>query len=133
MNKELYDKVMPIAKRVREWAQAKADATKYNPHNLCGWCAISAAHLFRELKRENIDAEIHYVSCHCFVVVDDHVVDVTATQFNEFRYDKILILHIKEAGQYSYYETEKVFNYPNDLREYQIKKNWPRKEICYTR
>ena len=66
MNKELRNKVLLIAKRVRAWTEAKAVRAKYNPHNLCGWCAISAAHLFRELSKSDIKAELHYVPGHCF-------------------------------------------------------------------
>lgn len=133
MNTELKAKVLPIAKRVREWTERKAERAKYNQHNLCGWCAISAAQLFRELRREDIPAELHYVSGHCFVVVDDYVVDVTATQFMKFENVEINILHHKEAQEYWYYETEHRFDSPTKLREHQIKKNWPKREICYTR
>ena len=133
MNESLRGRVLPIAERVRKWTEAKAEKANYNPHNLCGWCAISAAQLFRELKRAHIDAELHYVSGHCFVVVDDHVVDVTATQFGPFNHVKILILHVKEAEQHWYYQTAKVFKYPTELREHQLKERWPNKQIAYTR
>ncbi len=133
MDKELRDKVLPIALRVRDWTQRKADAANFNPHNLCGWCAISAAHLFRELKRAGIDSELHYVGGHCFVVVNDYIVDVTATQFKELRSEKVFIIHHKAAQQYWFYETTEIFKYPMQLREHQIKKNWPKNEICYTR
>ena len=133
MKPELKSKVLPIAKRVREWTEKKAERAHYNAHNLCGWCAISAAQLFRELRRENIPAELHYVSGHCFVVVDDHVVDVTATQFMKFEQIEINIMHHKEAGDYWYYQSEKTFDSPTKLRDHQIKNNWPKREICYTR
>ena len=134
MNPELKNKVLPIAKRVRTWTERKAERAKYNQHNLCGWCAISAAQLFRELRRENIDAELHYVSGHCFVAVGDHIVDVTATQFVKFENVEINIIHIKEAQEcFWYYKSEKTFDNPTALREHQIKNNWPKREICYTR
>jgi hypothetical protein len=134
MNTELKAKVLPIAKRVREWTERKAERARYNQHNLCGWCAISAAQLFRELRRENIDAELHYVSGHCFVVVNDYIVDVTATQFSKFENVEINIIHYKMAKEtYWYYDTEKTFDTPTKLREHQIKKDWPQREICYTR
>ena len=134
MKPELKSKVLPIAKRVRTWTEKKAERARYNPHNLCGWCAISAAQLFRELRREGIDAELHYVSGHCFVSVDDHIVDVTATQFSKFENVEINIIHLKEAQQtFCYYETEKTFDSPTKLRDHQIKNNWPKREICYTR
>jgi hypothetical protein len=133
MNNELQKRVTVIAKRVREWTQQKADDRNYNPDNLCGWCAISAAELFRQLKREKIDAELHYVSGHCFVVVEDYIVDVTATQFREFEKVNINIIHIKEAEQHWYYQTMKVFTTAAGLREHQLKERWPRKQICHLR
>jgi len=133
MNKELRAKVLPIAKRVRKWAEEKASRANYNPHNLCGWCAIAAAQLFRELRREDISAELHYVSGHCFTVVDDHIVDVTATQFVDFEKKEVNIVHTKEAEQYWYYQTEKVFTSVDKLRKHQLDSKWPRNQIALTR
>ena len=133
MNEELKAKVIVVAKKVREWTQKKAERAHYNPHNLCGWCAISAAQMFRELKRAGIEAELHYVSGHCFTVVDDHIVDVTATQFREFENVEINIIHTKEAEQHWYYQTSKTFTYTTQLREHQLKERWPRRQIAYTR
>ncbi len=133
MNKELQAKVMPIAMRVRAWTQSKADRANYNAHNLCGWCAISAAHLFRELSKAGIDAELHYVPGHCFVSVDDYVVDVTATQFTVFEKKEIVIIHIKEAEQYWYYSNSVMFDSPTMLRDHQLREKWPKRQIAYTR
>jgi len=133
MNRELRSKVLLIAKRVRQWTQEKAEKAKYNTHTLCGWCAISSAHLFRELRKENIQAELHYVSGHCFVVVDDYIVDVTATQFSELDAKDVFIMHHKAAQEYWFYRTEQVFYTPSELREHQFRESWPRKQICYTR
>ena len=133
MNKELRNKVLLIAKRVRAWTEAKAVRAKYNPHNLCGWCAISAAHLFRELSKSDIKAELHYVPGHCFVSVDDYVVDITATQFKVFENKEVVIIHIKEAEQYWYYSRSVIFDNPTMLRDHQLRQNWPKREIAYTR
>jgi hypothetical protein len=133
MNNDLRSRVLIVAKHVRQWTQDKANRTRYNPHNLCGWCAISAAHLFRELRRKNIDVELHYVRNHCFTVVDDYVVDVTATQFVDFEDVEINILHYKEAQEYRFYNTEKIFTTPTQLRDHQLRTKWPTREICYTR
>lgn len=133
MNKNLLSRVFSVAQQVRIWTHERAVRAKYNSHNLSGWCAISSAHLFRELRKAKITAELHYVSGHCFVVVEDHVVDVTATQFGEFTKTPILILHLKEAEQHWFYKTEKIFENPTELREHQLKEKWPRCQIAYTR
>lgn len=136
MEQSLLTKVLPVAKRVRLWTEQQAKKSRYNQKNLLGWCAISSAQLFRELKNEGVDARIHvkdYYNCHCFVVVDDHVVDVTATQFTEFKNSPIVIMHIKEAEQYGFYNTDEVFEFPDQLRTHQLKTKWPKKQIAYTR
>jgi hypothetical protein len=137
MEKNLRDKVLPIANRVRKWAEIKAKKANKHPDDLCGWCAISSAHLFREMANEGLKPELHYVDkdwvSHCFVVVDDYVVDVTATQFTDFKNKKIVILHIKEAEQYVYYQTNNVFKTPSALRDFQLKSHWPKDQVCYTR
>jgi len=136
MDTALQSKVAAIAKRVRIWTTDRAKKANYNPRDLTGWCAISAAYLFRELQKEGIKSAIHvkdYYNCHCFVVVDDHVVDVTATQFAEFRNKPIVIMHIKEAEAYSFYTTEKVFKLPDELRAHQLRTKWPKRQIADTR
>lgn len=136
MNTVLRDKVIVIANRVRKWTAIRAKKANYYPHDLMGWCAISAAYLFRELQKAGIESAIHvkdYDDCHCFVVVDDHVVDVTATQFPAFRNNPVLIMHIREAEAYSFYTTEKVFKFPDELRAHQIRTKWPKRQIADTR
>jgi hypothetical protein len=137
MNTELYNKVFPVAQKVRQWTQKQADRKHYYAHSLMGWCAIASAQLFRELKRAGIDSTIHLHEgdgpCHCFVVVDDHVVDVTATQFDEFVDKEIVILPKSKAEKYDFYTTCETFNYPNDLRDYQLDTDWPRDQIVRTR
>ena len=133
MNKELRIKVIDIARSARKWTELKASKANYRPDDLCGWCAISAGHLFRELSNADIPAELHYTSGHCYVVIDDYIVDVTATQFHEFKNKEINIIHIKEAEPYHFYRTTDIFKHPSELREHQIRNNWPRRQICLTR
>ena len=134
MNKDLLARVGAIAARARKWTEIRADRAGDDETNgLCGWCAISAAYLFRELSNAGIKVELHLADGHCFTVVDDHIVDVTATQFDEFRNTKINILHVKEAADFWYYETVKTFDNPTALRDHQLKKKWPKNQIAYTR
>jgi hypothetical protein len=67
---------------------------------------------------------------HVFIVVDDHVVDITATQFREFEDTKIVVLHTKEAEQYDFYETSQMFETPQKLRKYQVRNHWPGEQIA---
>jgi hypothetical protein len=131
MNRDLRTRVYAIAKKVRSWTQQKADRANYNAHNLCGWCAISSAELHTQLSQENINSELHYVGGHCFVVVDDYIVDVTATQFANFEDKEINIIHLKEADEFWYYQTSSVFSDAKALQRHQIKQKWPKRQLCY--
>lgn len=136
MNTILQDKVFPIAQRVRSWAEYNA-SKRNNKKDLTGWCAIASAYLFRELKKAGIDAEIHLYEghryCHAYVVVDDHVVDVTATQFKPFSKTPVVILHHKEAAQHEFYYGSQVFYFPSNLRDYQLRHGWPKEQVAFTR
>ncbi len=134
MKKELYDRVIVIAKAVRLWTKAQAVEAQYSPGDLMGWCAISAAEMSRRFKDAEIDAVIHIqegLECHCFCVVDDHVVDVTATQFYEYRTREVVIMHVKEAEVNEYHQTTKVFGTAAELRRYQKKQGWPSNQIAF--
>ena len=82
MDKTLRDTLVTIATDVRYWAEGRADQ---GDEDLNGWCAKASGQLFRVLQEEGIPAEIHMwswhndESAHVFVVVEDHVVDVTVT------------------------------------------------------
>lgn len=99
-----------------------------------GWCAIASAKLWKSLDAVGIKTEIHLaqdiIGCHVFLVIEDHVVDVTATQFSEFENNKLVIMHVKEAEAYWFYQSADVFETADDLRANQIRTGWPRDQIA---
>lgn len=124
---EKYHKVMLIASSVRKWAEKYAEKEDM-PDDLTGMCGIASAELSRRLTEANIPHEIHLFNdfgCHVFIAVDDHVLDVTATQFHEFKHTKIVFRHYKEAEQYYYYQPSEIFANAEALRKHQLKTNWP--------
>lgn len=135
MNKTLKNKVIAVAKRAREWALEEAAYDTYNKFDLCEWCAIASGKLHTELLNERVNATINvtesYLGCHAYVVVDDHIVDITATQFREFNDKPIVIMHLKEAEQFWYYVATDMFTSAKDLRKHQLKVKWPRKQLAY--
>jgi len=134
MNANLQSNVMAIATDVRYWAEGRASDDR---PDLLGWCARASAELFKQLKAEDIDAEIHVWTAgvgeeaHVFVVVDDHIVDVTATQFKEFAETPVVILHYKEAQAYEFYQTVHVFHSITELLSYQKKSRWPGSQLAF--
>lgn len=122
------EQVEQIARQVRRWAKMNAKREDYSPDDLMGWCARASAELFLRLKDAGIKSEIHLHEgwpSHCFIVVDDHIVDVTATQFAEFKNKAVVILHQREAESYDFYQTHKVFDDVKKLHKLQRKTNWP--------
>lgn len=136
MKRELKQLVTGHAKLVRAWAEAANQRRKYNRRdNLMGWCAIASAKLWKSLDAAGIKAEIHLAQdidgCHVFLVIEDHVVDVTATQFSEFESSKLVIMHVKEAEGHWFYQSSDIFETADDLRENQIRTGWPRHQVAY--
>ena len=136
MDKTLHDTLVTIATDVRYWAEGRC---RPGDEDLNGWCAKASGQLFRELQEEGIEAEIHMwswhndESAHVFVVVEDHVVDVTATQFGPFRNKPVLIMHKREAEAHEFYRMEKVFADADELRRHQKKTRWPNNQVAYER
>jgi hypothetical protein len=66
-------------------------------------------------------------------VVDDHVVDVTATQFNKMRGIPVYIEHVKEAERWDWYQGGEVFRTPEDLIKYQKKVRWSKDQVAWSK
>lgn len=132
MDRVLRDIVMAEAMEVRYWAEAQAEYDDLN-----GWCAKASAELHRRLAKKGIVAEIHMwyweedESAHVYCVVDDHVVDVTATQFRQFRNVPVNIMHCREAEVYDFYQTKEVFECADKLRKFQKKTRWPAEQVAF--
>jgi hypothetical protein len=131
----MLDHIKVIAQDVRIWVECHAQQRGYNSEFLNGWCAIASAELYKRLAAAGYNSELHMheneMWCHVFLVHDEHVVDVTATQFVELRNTPVYIAHIKEAMQYSFYDTARVFNSAAALRKYQKKAQWPVEQTAF--
>ena len=125
---------MAVATDVRHWAEEQATFGEYDDLN--GWCAKASAELYRRLKKVGIASEIHMwmwdldESAHVYCVVDDYVVDVTASQFKQFRNTRVNIMHCKEAEAYDFYQSKEVFKCADSLRRQQKKDRWPVNQIA---
>ena len=130
----LHDTVAAIATETRHWVQAKADQTNFHPDDLNCWCAIAAGELHKRLTKAGIKSQIHMWTdwgSHCYCVVEDHVVDVTATQFKEYRDVPVVILHQKEAEVNDYHRGSFVFDTARALRRHQTTHRWPSEQLAY--
>ena len=128
-------KVQSIALEVRAWTEAAAAQKGEIRTDLNGWCAIASGELHKRLVKAKVRAELHMaldeIGCHVYVVVEDHVVDVTATQFREFKHDPVVIKHHKEIEHIWFYQSGEVFHSAKDLRKYQLREGWPNDQVAY--
>lgn len=124
-------RIRSIAQDVREWAET-LDGERMS--QLCGYCAIASAELHKRLEIAGIKSEIHVsddgASAHVFLVAEDYVVDVTATQFPEFSWLPVVLLHEREAQAHWFYETQAKFATVAELCRYQAKHKWPQHQMA---
>jgi hypothetical protein len=138
MNKALRELVLLHAKRVRQWAVDTNNRRKSpSPSCLNGWCAIASARLHRELAAAGVKSEIHMsgsdIGYHVYLVINDHIVDITATQFFEYRKVEVLILHIKEAEIHWFHQGQDIFETADELRAHQIRTGWPKDQTAHAK
>jgi hypothetical protein len=67
------------AKTVRNWALSHENAYR----SLQGWCVKCSYKLFKKLRQKKLNPTFCASKYHCFVLCDDFLIDVTATQFGE--------------------------------------------------
>lgn len=132
MNKKIRDQVIQQGLAVRKWAQDKAGNYE---QDLCGWCAICSAELWKRLGKIGLSAEIFvtevYGISHVFLMMDGYIVDVTASQFSEFQRYEVVIIPEGEGKAYGFYEGNKTFKSAKDLKAYQFRTKWPRTQIVF--
>ena len=81
--------IKQIAKEVRVWGEL-LERNGICFENLRGLCAICSVELFTRLQKEGYKPLFCFNTCHAFVVVDNKIVDVTASQFSLYRNTNIL-------------------------------------------
>jgi hypothetical protein len=139
MNPALSLRVVSFARAVRSWAEERADSAEIPSTDLCGWCAIASAQLFRVFERNGIRSEILMWeeipggrgNCHVFLTVGNHIVDITATQFDEFYDQPVLIMHYTQACKHNFYRDTKRFATADALRKHQVDSGWPPYQTAY--
>jgi hypothetical protein len=135
MEHTLDQEVEAIALDVRYWAEGRAEGTGHE--RLDGWCAIASGKLFKALKAKGYEPELHVwmhpqtKDSHVYVVLDDHVICVTATQFKEFRDTPVVIMHYREAQAFEFFQGCVTFETVDKLRIWQRKSNWPAHQIVW--
>lgn len=134
MNISSMDTIKNIALQVRRWAERRAEQGGDNP-DLCGYCAIASAKLFNRLIEAGFKPELRLHESenlgHVFVAVEDNVIDLTASQFVDFHYEDMVIMHEREAEAYFFYKPAHVFNSVKALIRYQKQNGWPAYQTAF--
>lgn len=127
--------VQATALKVRKWAELQSIKSRM-PANLEGMCARASAELFNQLSAVGVRAELHAYedgdgAAHVFTVVDDIVVDVTATQFGRLQKHKVFVMHLREAeAMYPWYVASEIFHTVSALVKWQVRTEFPKNQIA---
>lgn len=135
MNVDQLNQIKQIATQTRRWAMRNRQRAKV-PSTLMGMCAIAAGELWSRLTKAGIQSKIaiRNVMCegHCFVIVGEYLVDITATQFNG-EMKAVEIRHRAEARkQYNFWRCTKIHDTANQLKQHQARTGWPNHQIVWT-
>ena len=99
------------------------------PDNLEELCAIASATLFKEFEKHGIKSKIILNPFHCFVKIDDKIVDITASQFG-VQYPKILIKKYEKVEDNLWWKEEKSFTSIKRLYNWQYIRKWPNRQLA---
>ena len=138
MNNRKFNDIKRIAHEVRKWAEDYADvhvdeSLSIDPTDLMGMCAIASARLFTRVQSAGyIEARLWSNDIHCFVTYQGWVIDVTATQFNDYTwqdyrnytvYEKVHMAMIRECQEEWWFRDHEHTD-AVALREFQVRVNW---------
>ncbi len=108
-------RIVEIAHKTRRWAEACSRHSHFGL-SLVGFCAKGSARLYTNLVEAGFPAQIGLCDkvdeSHAFVMVQDHVVDITATQFG-LKPVEIVPTSIKDAQ--SFWRTDFIFDRLEDF------------------
>lgn len=99
------DKLLSICQKVRKKIEKLSREVDFSDDTLAGLCGIASGYLFLALQKAGIKAKIAVSEIHAFILVEDQIVDITASQFG---LEDICIVDTKTAIE-DFWEIEFVF------------------------
>jgi hypothetical protein len=123
-----------IHKTARKVRKEIESISRYS--DLACMCAIASAKLFKVLNENKIEAKLavcHYPDGgHCFLVFNDHIIDITATQFSKHN-KPIEIVPIKMVNNIEYWDLKdaKIFTDLNSFVKFLKRNSWDDEQIPY--
>jgi len=137
MTPEFRDFLLADAQDCRYDIEAESDRNPIqsvrNDMGLRGWCARATAEQFERWAEKGIKSEIHMWTCpktgqsHVFPVVEDHILDLTASQFAIFQDEPIVLIHYREVDpkRHWFWNTTEIFTNVDSLIRAQQRGRWP--------
>lgn len=110
-------------KKARRWTERVASRLGFC-QNLAGLCAIGSARVFLSLKSIGISSVIVANNDHVFNLVDDCIIDITASQFAG---PEIYTGPFPDSR--FYYSEERRFRSVNSLCDWQYQEGWAKNQI----
>lgn len=103
--------------------------------DLCGACAWASTYILYRLLREGVKAHVAISKIpggqHAFVVTEDFIVDVTATQFSDKKtfVPEVVIVSRKKEPEYYWENVITRIKTPNGVVRFTKKPRWPDDQI----
>lgn len=96
MDYKTKNQIIQVASICRRWTEQYARTHAwFSPTTLSGLCGVASVKLYHELEKCDINSVIHYAISgehnHAFVTVADILVDITATQFFDYKYTDVIV------------------------------------------
>ena len=137
MNRQIQDRILAVATDVRYWAEQFSEDNDMD-EDLCGMCAIASAQLFFRLQSEGFTPQIRIWyrdgatgEAHVFLMVEDYVLDVTATQYPAFRNQPVVFMHEAEARVHYFYNHVRECSTVRELVKHQRGARWPKAQTAF--
>lgn len=116
-------------------SQVRSKFEKKYGYSLEGYCSLASAELFTQLKKHGYSPVLHLRNTEytgrVFIEVDDHVLDITATQFdgNWSSYSPVMFIDIQEKEEYHFWQDSRQYNTLEDLKSELKNTDWPEDQI----
>jgi hypothetical protein len=104
------EQIKLLLKKVRKWGEAIQEDVPYSDERLTNLCGLCSARLYDELIKIGEKPEFVSNWQHCYILLHNHILDVTATQFrvNPKRYYPYKTVIRKRDDKYVWWKYENV-------------------------
>lgn len=115
----MQNKLVSICQKVRKKVEKLSRKVDFSDKSLSCLCGVASGYLFLALQKAGIKAKIAVSEIHAFLLVEDQIVDITASQFGK---EDICIIDAKTAIE-DFWEIEFVFKTLRGFINHQ--REWP--------